>query len=63
MTTILIILGIGAVLGVLFMRGSGDSVTEGAAAGAITAGFCMLQLIIPAVALLLGLWLLGKIFG
>lgn len=63
MTTILVILGIGAVLGMFFMRNSGDSVAGGAAAGALTAGYCMFQLLIPVFVLIVGFWLFRQIFG
>ena len=72
METILWIIGGAAVLfGLLtfiFSDSSNpkDRATEAAGAagaGAIGAIGCLLQLIIPAIMLLVGLWLLGKIFG
>lgn len=63
MTTILVILAIGAVLGALFMRNSGDSVAGGAATGAMAAGYCMVQLLIPVFVLIVGFWLFRQIFG
>ncbi len=62
MQTVLIILGIGAVLGLIF-RDRGSGVVQGAASGAAGAGFCMLQLLIPVLMLLAGFWLFGAIFG
>jgi hypothetical protein len=72
METILWIIGGAAVLfglgAFIFSESSNpkDRATEaaGAAAGGAAVAFgCLLQLIIPALMLLAGLWLLGKIFG
>ena len=63
MTTILVILAIGAVIGVLFLRNRGDSVVGGAATGALAAGYCMIQLLIPVFVLIVGFWLFRQIFG
>ena len=72
MTTILWIIGGLAVLfGVITLLSSNKSDPKerasealGAAAGGAAMGVgCILQLIIPALMLLAGLWLLAKIFG
>ncbi|WP_126516768.1 hypothetical protein [Sphingobium amiense] len=53
---------VGAILGAIFVKMSGEgTVVEGALQGGCAAGGCLLQLLIPAVALLLGLWLLRAI--
>ena len=63
MTTVLVILAIGAVIGVFFMRDRGQSVASGAASGALMSGYCMLQLLLPVLFLLAGFWLFRQIFG
>ena len=66
MTTVLIILGIFASIGALYAFSKGDGV-KGAAAGALGGTAygigCIIQLLIPAIMILAGFWLLGKIFG
>jgi hypothetical protein len=63
MTTILIVLGVAAVLGAIFAKMSGESATGGAAAGAWMAGSCVLQLAIMGVMALAGLYILKLIIG
>ena len=66
-TIILIILGIaviGAIVG--FIGGGGkkaEDAAAGAAAGAIYSTGCIVQLIIAAIPVAIGLWLLSLIFG
>ena len=69
-TILLVILGIGAVFGVIAFLASnkGDpkeravEAAGAAAGGAMMAGGCVFQLIIAGLMALAGLWLLGKIF-
>lgn len=63
MTTILIILGIGAALGAVYALGAKENPFAGALAGGMYAGGCLIQLIIPAIMVLVGLWLLHLIFS
>jgi uncharacterized membrane protein YuzA (DUF378 family) len=71
MTIVWIIVGFAAVFGIIAFIGSDkgspkDRASEaaGAAAGGAMFGVsCLLQLIIPAIMLLIGLWLISKIFG
>ena len=71
MTIVWIIVGFAAVFGIIALIGSDkaspkDRASEAAAAaagGAMFGASCLVQLIIPAVMLLIGLWLLSKIFG
>lgn len=63
MEIILWILGIGAVIGVLVAVFSGENPLEGALQGGCMAGNCLLQLLIPAIMVLIGIWLLAQILG
>jgi len=63
MEIVLWVLGIGVVLGVGWAVLSGENPVEGALQGGCMAGSCLLQLLIPAVMLLVGLWLLSKILS
>jgi hypothetical protein len=63
MTIVLWILGVGAVIGVIFAIVNRESVFSGAAAGALVAGNCLFQLLVPAVVLVVGYWLLKQIMG
>lgn len=62
MGTILIILAIFAVGGAILAKSGGDSASAGALAGASAGGSCMLQLMLMALPVLAGLWLLSLIF-
>ena len=65
-TIIMIILGIavlGAVIGFIGSGGKAEGAAAGAAPGAIGSTGCILQLIIAAIPVALGLWLLSLIFG
>lgn len=65
-TIIMIILGIavlGAVIGFLGGAGKAEDAAAGAAAGAIWSTGCIVQLIIAAIPVAIGLWLLSLIFG
>lgn len=63
MSTILIILGIGAAIGVILAIANKESPLAGAMHGGCMAGSCMVQLLIPVLMLLAGLWLLSAIVG
>ncbi|MBQ1479849.1 MAG: hypothetical protein IIZ30_07415 [Sphingomonas sp.] len=63
MTTILVVLGIGVVIGALYAIANKESPIAGALTGGLVAGNCLFQLLIPAIILLVSLWFLGKIFG
>ena len=63
MTTILVILGIGAALGGIWAVSNKENPFSGMFAGAFMAGSCMLQLLIPVVVLLAGFVLLRMIVG
>ena len=65
-TIIMIILGIaaiGAVIGFLGSGGKAEDAAAGAAAGALWSTGCIVQLIIAAIPIAIGLWLLSLIFG
>lgn len=66
-TLIMIILGIAVIGAVIGFLGGGGSRAEdaaaGAAAGAIWSTGCIVQLIIAAIPVAVGLWLLSLIFG
>ena len=59
---ILVVAVIGAVIGFISSGGKTEDAVAGAAVGAIGATGCIFQLIIAAIPVLLGLWLLGLIF-
>lgn len=59
---ILVVAVIGAVIG-FFVGGKKEDAAAGAAAGALGATGCIFQLILYAIPVLIGLWLLGLIFG
>ena len=66
METVLIILALFAGGAFLFSLFSGDGLKAAmgsALGGAFMGGSCMLQLLIPVVLLMVGLWLFGAIFG
>ena len=71
MTVVWIIVGFAAVFGIVTFIGSSkgnpkERATEAAgaaAAGAMFGGYCLLELLIPVIMLLIGIWLFGKIFG
>ena len=65
-TIIMIILGVavlGAVIGFIGSGGKAEEAASGAAQGAILTTGCIVQLIIAAIPVALGLWLLSLIFG
>lgn len=65
-TIIMIILGIaaiGAVIGFLSSGGKAEDAAAGAVVGAVGATGCIFQLILAAIPVLIGLWLLSLIFG
>jgi len=66
MKTVLLIIGIGALIGFSLALASGEKPKDAAGAaigGAFMAGGCLLQLLIPAVLLIAGLALLRLIIG
>lgn len=71
MTIVWIIIGFAAVFGIIAFiisdKGSPkDRASEAAgaaASGAVFGGYCLLQLIVPVIMFLIGIWLLSKIFG
>jgi hypothetical protein len=71
MGTIFIILGVFAALGAIIALFSANGspkdrakeAASGAGAGAMVGVSCLLQLVVPAIMLLIGLWLLKLIFG
>lgn len=65
-TILMIIVGIaviGAVVGFVSSGGKAQDAAAGAAAGAIGSVGCIVQLIISAIPIALGLWLLRLVFG
>ena len=61
--TIIIVIGvIGAIIGFFNSGGKAEGAVEGGATGAIMAGGCIFQLIVAAIPIALGLWLLSLIF-
>lgn len=63
MGTILTILAVCAVIGAILSKMSGEGAVEGAVGGAFMGGSCMLQAIIAALPVLLGLWLLMQLLS
>ena len=65
-TIIMIILGIaviGAVIGFVSSGGKAEDAAAGAAVGAMWSTGCIVQLILMAIPVVIGLWLLSLIFG
>jgi len=65
MGTILTIIGVVAVIGAVIgflVGGSSEDAAAGAKAGAVGATGCMFQLMIAAIPVAIGLWLLSLIF-
>ena len=70
-TVVYIIVGFAAVFGIIAFIGSNkgdpkERATEAASAaagGAMIGVSCLLQLLIPVIMLLIGIWLFAKIFG
>lgn len=63
METVLWILGTGAAIGVIISLMNKENPLEGAAVGGLMAGSCLVQLLVPVILFIVGLFLFRAIFG
>lgn len=65
MGTVLTIIAIGALIGLLVgvLSGDAENIPGSVAAGAASAFGCMIQLMLMALPFLIGIWLIGAVFG